>query len=583
MNKSARIFEKMKEARLVALLNPRSEEECLTAFEICEAEGIILEIAFRSEFALGGMKAIMQKYPDGLILAGTVMTGQQAKAAIDAGVAGVVSADYIPEVVDCCVEKDIMCVPGGLSDAGKQLVRKAEGYGCGFGELEERYPYQWVYKLFPAFSGRIANLDMAKAWRGPYKNLAIVYTGGITLETLKKASRTDPQGIYCASELAKQIDDPDAMKGEIRRWKEALKSSPVIGRERSLPEKPDSRVQSSKVVTFGEMMVRLSPPKGVRLQQAKAFDIHFGGAEANVAVSLAQFGLQASFVSAFPPNDLGDSAVGTLRRYGVDTQFVVRKGDRLGIYYLEHGHGTRPSKVVYDRAFSAVSTLGPEDVDWENVLDGAGWFHWTGITPALSDSLLAVLREGVETAQKKGITVSVDLNFRKKLWNEDRARDVMTDLMSFVDILIGNEEDPIRIFGIEPKGTDVDKGKLDVEGYKELTKTLMDRFRFKKVAVTLRESLSASENFWSACLFNGKEFILGPRYHAPIVDRVGTGDAFAAGLIYSLLQGKKDGEALSFGIAAACLKHSIWGDFNIVHADEVERLAAGEKSGRVRR
>jgi 2-dehydro-3-deoxygluconokinase len=555
----------------------------VTAFEICEAEGIILEIAFRSEFALGGMKAIMKKYPDGLILAGTVMTGHQAKGAIDAGVAGVVSADYVPEVVDVCADRDIMCIPGGLTDVGKQLVRKAEGYRCGFTELKEKYPYQWVYKLFPAFSGGIANIDLAKAWRGPYKNLAVVYTGGITLETLKKASHTDPQGIFCGSGLAKHIEVPEKMKEEIRRWKKALKPAPVIERERSVPEKPDSRVQGSRVVTLGEMMARLSPPKGMRLRQANAFDIHFGGAEANVAVSLAQFGIQVSFVSAFPPNDLGDSAVGTLRRYGVDTRFVVRKDGRLGLYYLEHGHGARPSKVVYDRAFSAVSTLDPEDVDWANVLDGASWFHWTGITAALSGSLLDVLQKGLEIARKNGITVSVDLNYRKKLWDEDRAREVMTDLMSFVDILIGNEEDPIKIFGIEPKGTDVDKGKLDVEGYKELTKTLRDRFSFKKVAITLRESVSASENFWSACLFNGKEFIHGPRYHVPVIDRVGTGDAFAAGLIYSLLQGKNDGKALSFGIAAACLKHSIWGDFNIVDVEEVERFAAGETSGRVRR
>jgi 2-dehydro-3-deoxygluconokinase len=583
MNRSAAFFKKLKDARLVALLNPGSEEECIAAFEICEAEGIILEIAFRSEFALGGMKAIMQKYPDGLILAGTVMTSDQANAAIDADVAGVISADYIPEVVDACVEKDIMCIPGGLSDAGKQLVRKAAGYRCDLDELKERHPYQWVYKLFPAFSGGIANIDLAKAWRGPYKNLTVIYTGGITLETLKRASHADPQGIFCASGLTKHIDDPDGMRAEIRRWKEALKPAPVFENKRSVQEKPVSRIQGSKVVTFGEMMVRLSPPKGVRLQQTKAFDVHFGGAEANVAVSLAQFGLQASFVSAFPLNELGDSAVGTLKRYGVDTQFVVRKGDRLGVYYLEHGHGARPSKVVYDRAFSAVSTLDPEDVDWENVLNGAGWFHWTGITPALSDSLLEVLREGLGIAKKRGITVSVDLNFRKRLWSENRAQEVMTSLMSFVDILIGNEEDPIKIFGIEPKGTDVDKGKLDVEGYKELTQTLADRFGFKKVAITLRESISASENFWSACLFNGEEFIRGPRYHAPIVDRVGTGDAFAAGLIYSILQGKEDGEALSFGIAAACLKHSIWGDFNIVRVEEVERLAAGETSGRVRR
>jgi 2-dehydro-3-deoxygluconokinase len=222
-------------------------------------------------------------------------------------------------------------------------------------------------------------------------------------------------------------------------------------------------------------------------------------------------------------------------------------------------------------------------VDWETVLDGARWFHWTGITPALSDSLLGTLRNGLELAKKNGIRVSVDLNYRKKLWAEEKAQAVMTSLMSYVDILIGNEEDPIKVFGIKPEGTDVDKGKLNVEGYRDLTKILVDQFHFEKVAITLRESISASENFWSACLFNGEEFILGPRYHVPIVDRVGTGDAFAAGLIYSLLQGKKDKEALAAGIAAASFKHSILGDFNIVSLQEVERLASGETSGRVQR
>ncbi len=583
MKKSEKIFEKLKEARLVALLNPKSIDECVKAYEVTKAEGIVLEVAFRSAHAPGGLEAIFSKYPDALVLAGTVMTGRQAEQAIESGVSGVVSADYIPDVVDVCVKKDIMCIPGGLSDAGKQLVQKADGYGCAMDELRDSHPYQWVYKLFPAFSGGIANIDLVQAWRGPYKDLTVVYTGGISLDTLKRTIQTDPQGIFCSSVLAKHIGDPEKMKSEIGRWKETLKSGSVLKKEKPALAKHATRIQRQKVVTFGEMMLRLSPAAGVRLQQAMTFDIHFGGAEANVAVSLAQFGVNACYVSAFPDNDMGDNAIGTLKRYGVDTQFVVRKGNRIGIYYLEHGHGIRPSKVVYDRAHSAVSNLGPGDVDWNRILDRANWFHWTGITPALSDSLLHVLEAGLEIAKKKGITVSADLNFRKKLWTEQKAQMVMSGLMSFVDILIGNEEDPIKVFGIEPKGTDVDRGKLDVEGYRGLTKALVDRFGFKKVAITLRESISASENFWSACLFNGEEFIQGPRYHAPIVDRVGTGDAFAAGLIYGLLQGKMDREALSFGVAAACLKHSIWGDFNIASVEEVERLGAGETTGRVQR
>lgn len=577
------IFDKLRRSRLVALLNPKSIAECVKAYEICEAEGIILEIAFRSEHTLKGMEAIIEKHPEALVLAGTVMTVRQAEQAIKLGASGVVSADYIPDVIDICVRNDVMCVPGGLSDAGKQLVRKAEGYGCSIEDLRKDYPYQWVYKLFPAFSGKIANIDLARAWRGPYKDLAVVYTGGITLEKLKHTVQTDPQGVFCASVLAKHVDEPEKMKAEIKRWQEALEPDSVQKKERPALEKPVVPAQGPKIVTFGEMMVRLSPPAGVRLQQAQSFDVHFGGAEANVAVSLAHFGMNACFVSAFPRNDMGDNAIGTLKRYGVDTQFIVRKGQRMGIYYLEHGHGARPSKVIYDRAHSAVSALGPQDVDWERVLDGTLWFHWTGITPALSASLLDALMAGLEIAKKKGITVSADLNYRKKLWSKEEAGEVLTNLMSYVDILIGNEEDPIEVFGIKPEGTDVDKGKLDIEGYKNMTKALVNRFGFKKVAITLRESISASENYWSACLFNGREFIKGPRYHVRIVDRVGTGDAFAAGLIYSLLEGRNDTEALSFGVAAACLKHSIWGDFNVACAEEVERLAAGETSGRVRR
>jgi 2-dehydro-3-deoxygluconokinase len=583
MEKSERIFKKLKEQKLVCLLNPKSAEECVEAFEICEAEGIILEIAFRSPHAYGGLHAVFSKFPDALILAGTVMTGPQAEKAIETGIAGIVSADYIPEVVDVCVKNDIMCIPGGLSDAGKQLVRKAEGYGCSIDDLKKNYPHQWVYKLFPAFAGEVKNIDLAEAWRGPYKDLAVVYTGGITLDTLREVIHKDPRGIYCASSLAKNIDEPERMKAEIRRWKEALLPDSTPKKEMPAARKHVSRIPAPKVVTFGEMMVRLSPPAGIRLREASGFDVHFGGAEANVAVSLSQFGVNACFVSAFPDNDLGDNAVRTLKRYGVNTQHVVRKGKRMGIYFLEHGHGARPSKVVYDRSHSAVSMLGPEDVDWERVLDGANWFHWTGITPALSDSLLAALREGLHTAKNKGVPVSVDLNFRKKLWTEEKAQKIMTGLMSYVDILIGNEEDPIKMFALTPKDTDVKKGQLNVEGYKDLTKALWDRFGLMKAAITLRESLSASENYWSACLFNGTEFILSPRYHTPVMDRVGTGDAFAAGLIYGFLQGKQDDEALSFGVAAACLKHSILGDFNLVHAEEVERLAGGDTTGRVQR
>ncbi len=576
------IFKEIKKNQLVALLIPKSKEECVTAYEFFQPIGITIEIALRSEYAIEGIKAILLKYPDALVLAGTVMTRRQAEDAIKAGTAGVVSADYIPAVVDVCVENDIMCIPGGLSDAGKQLAQKAEKYGCSLEELRQKYPYQWIYKLFPTFSGKLSQMDLAHSWKGPFRDMTVIYTGGITLDTLREAVRKDPKGIFCASALTKHIDELEKMKADAEQWKEVLEPmhpEKVV----SQPKKSIDKTSDPKVVTFGEMLMRLSPSKGIRLSQTQNFDLNFGGAEANVAVALAGFGAQASYVTVLPDNDLGNNACQTLKRYGVDTQFIIRRGKRMGVYYLEHGSGPRPSKVIYDRAHSAFSEIEPGDLDWEQVLEKAQWFHWTGITPALGDSAIASLRRGLETAKKKKITVSADLNYRKKLWSEEKAKAVMEELMPFVDILIGNEEDPTRVFGIKPKGTEVAKGKLNIEGYRALAQALVEKFSFKKVAITLRESISASENYWSACLFDGKDFYESPRYHVWIIDRVGTGDAFAAGLIYSFLEGKADPEALSFGVAAACLKHSISGDFTSVSVREVEQLLAGETTGRVER
>ena len=582
MKKSERIFADLQKNQLIALLIPKRKEDCVAAYELCKPHGIILEIALRSEYGIDGIKAILNKYPKALVLAGTVLTRQQAENAINAGAAGIVSADYIPAVVDVCVKSDIMCVPGGLSDVGKQLVQKAEGYGCSLEELRLKYPYQWVYKLFPVFSGKLSHVDLPRSWKGPFKDMTVIYTGGITINTLEEVVRKDSRGIFCASALTKHLDKPEAVISEIKQWKEILRPESIRA-VTSKPEKSADDALIPRVVTFGEMMIRLSPPPGVRLEQARNFDLNFGGAEANVAVALARFGLDVSFVTVLPDNDLGDNACSALKMHGVDTRFIIRRGKRMGVYYLEHGSGPRPSKVTYDRAHSAFSDMKPDDLDWEQVFEKTQWFHWTGITPALGDSVEASLRKGLEIAKRKGIMVSVDLNYRQKLWKEEKAQAVMTELMPFVDILIGNEEDPTRVFGIKPKGTDITAGKLDIEGYRELAKTMVKHFGFKKVAITLRESISASENTWSACLFDGRNFFKSPKHHVWIVDRVGTGDAFAAGLIYSMLKGKTDQEVLSFGVAAACLKHSIRGDFTVVSIQEVERLAAGETSGRVQR
>jgi 2-dehydro-3-deoxygluconokinase len=338
-----------------------------------------------------------------------------------------------------------------------------------------------------------------------------------------------------------------------------------------------------KVVTFGEIMMRLSPPGYKRFVQAESFDVVYGGGEANVAVSLANYGLDSYFVTKVPAHEIGECAVSNLRRFGVNTDYVLRGGDRLGIYFLETGASQRPSKVIYDRSASSIAEVKPEEFDWLEILKSATWFHFTGITPALSDNAAAACLNAVKTAKKLGVSVSTDLNYRKKLWTTEKANKVMSELMEYVDVAIGNEEDAEKVFGIKAKGSDVTTGELDIAGYEEVARALVERFGFKKVGITLRESLSASDNNWSAMLYDGNSTYVSKKYPIHIVDRVGGGDSFCGGLIYSLISGKDCQSAIEFAVAASCLKHTIFGDFNLVKADEVERLAGGDASGRVQR
>lgn len=339
----------------------------------------------------------------------------------------------------------------------------------------------------------------------------------------------------------------------------------------------------NRIITLGEIMLRLSPPGYERILQTESFDVKFGGGEANVAVSLANYGESAAFVSAVPDNLLGQAAINSLRRYGVDTSLILRSGKRLGIYYLEKGASQRPSKVVYDRAASSISEVSADQFDWDNIFSGADWLHFTGITPALSDSAAALCLEAVKQAKAKGLQVSCDLNYRKNLWSKEKAGQVMETLMPYVDLCIANEEDAADVFAIKAKHTDIQQGSLDKEGYIEVAKELIRRFGLKRVAITLRESLSASTNNWSALLTDGKEFNFAKKYTIQIVDRVGGGDSFGAGLIYGLLNLDSDREALEFATAASCLKHTIEGDYNLVSVSEVTALMKGDGSGRVQR
>ena len=338
-----------------------------------------------------------------------------------------------------------------------------------------------------------------------------------------------------------------------------------------------------KVVTFGELMLRLAPEGYLRFVQSKKFEATFGGAEANVAVSLANYGLNASFVSKLPSHEIGQMAVNSLREFGVDTSLITRGGDRVGIYYCEKGASQRPSKVIYDRAYSSIAMARPEDFDWNKIFEGVEWFHFTGITPALSDNVAEICLEALKIAKKKGITVSCDLNFRKKLWSKQKAGEVMGKLCHYIDYCIANEEDAKDVFGIEAENTDIYGGKLNREGYISVAKQLTERFNFKGVAIALRESKSANDNDWSGMLYTGGEAYFSKKYSMHIVDRVGGGDSFGGGLIYSLVNGFDSQQAIEFAVAASCLKHSIEGDYNMVSVSEVLNLAGGDASGRVQR
>ena len=342
----------------------------------------------------------------------------------------------------------------------------------------------------------------------------------------------------------------------------------------------------ARVVTMGEIMLRLSTPNNEKFIQADEFDVCYGGGEANVAVSLANYGHDAAFVTKVPENPIGDCAVAALRKLNVDTKFIAKGGERLGIYFLESGSAMRASNVVYDRAHSSISTAEVSDFDFDEIFKDADWFHFTGITPAVSDAAAELTEAALKAAKAHGVKVSVDLNFRKKLWSSEKAQKVMSNLMQYVDVCIGNEEDAEKVLRFKPGNTDVTGGNLELDGYKDIFRQMVEKFNFEYVISSLRVSHSASDNGWSACIYSRdtKEFYHSREYRIrPIVDRVGGGDSFAGGTICGFLDGKNFKEALEFGVAASALKHTIPGDFNLVSRADVEALAGGDGSGRVQR
>jgi len=339
----------------------------------------------------------------------------------------------------------------------------------------------------------------------------------------------------------------------------------------------------ARAVTFGEIMMRLNPEGHLRFVQATKFEASYAGGEANVAVSLANYGIDATFVTKAPAHEIGQCAVNAVRQFGVDTSHISRGGDRLGVYFVEKGASQRASKVIYDRARAAIALANKTDFNWKEIFKGADWFHFTGITPALGGNLPDICLEALKIAKELGVTVSCDLNYRNKLWSREKAGEVMAKLMPYVDLCIANEEDAADVFGIHAEGTDITSGKVNHEGYINVAKQLKERFGFKKVAITLRGSVSASDNKWAAMLYDGEKAYFSKEYLIHIVDRVGGGDSFGGALIYALLEGYEPQAAVDFAVAGSCLKHSIEHDFNLMSVKEVESLASGNASGRVQR
>ena len=340
----------------------------------------------------------------------------------------------------------------------------------------------------------------------------------------------------------------------------------------------------SGVVTFGEVMLRLATQRRERFTQTRDFEVTYGGGECNVAVSLANFGVPATFVSSVPANDIGQACINYVRQFGVDVSKIIRTGDRLGIYYLESGASMRASKVIYDRAGSSISTVKPNTFDWEEIFSEKDWFHFTGITPAISESAAATCEEAIEVASALGLTVSVDMNYRKNLWSPEKAQSTMKPLMKFIDVAIGNEEDAEKCLGISAEGVDVTSGEIDPDAYTTVIKRLVDEYGFKKVGITLRESISADDNNWSAMYFDGKKIHTGKKYPVRIVDRVGGGDSFSAGVIFGNLKSNwTSQDILDFAVACSALSHTFHGDFNLVDEKEVMSIVGGDTSGRVQR
>ena len=573
------ILEKIQELGIVPVVVIDDADDAISVAQALIDGGLpAAEVTFRTDAAEESIKRISKAFPDMLVGAGTVLTVEQVDKAVAAGAKFIVSPGFNPNVVKHCIEKNIAVAPGCNNPSNMEAA------------LEMGLD---VVKFFPAqASGGLAAI---KAMAAPYVNLKFMPTGGINEKNIKEYL-SFKKIIACGGSW--MVSSALVKNKEFDKIKELTAQAVKMVEEVRNPAPEASGAPSAKsidlpkqnkvkkVVTLGEIMLRLSTPNNEKFIQADEFDINYGGGEANVAVSLSNFGFDTEYVTALPANPIGDAAIAALRKYNVGTKYISRSGERVGIYYLESGSAMRASNVVYDRAHSSISEAAVSEFDFNEIFKDADWFHVTGITPAISDSAAALTKAACIAAKANNVVISCDLNFRKKLWSSEKAKKVMTDLMQYVDVCIGNEEDAEKVLGFKAKNTDVTKGELNLKGYEEVFNEMADAFGFKYIISSLRQSYSASNNGWSACIMDGtsREFYHSKTYTIlPIVDRVGGGDSFAAGCIAGLLDGKSMEEALEFGVAASALKHTIPGDFNLVTRADVESLAGGDGSGRVQR
>ena len=566
-------YEKIKECKMIPVIALENTKDAKPLAKALYEGGLkSAEVTFRCEGAEVCIKAMKEEYPDMLVGAGTVLSKEQVDKALEAGAEFIVSPGLSEEIVEYCMTKNVCVIPG-VSTASE--VAKAYEMGLR------------VVKFFPAEAN--GGVKMLKALSAPYNMMSFMPTGGISKENMNSYYELKNViacgGSFMIDKNAINAGDFGKIKNLSKEVSDILfgsddKSSKVCNKKDGIDL---SNLSDKKVVTFGELMLRLAPEGYLRFVQAEKFQATFGGGEANVSVSLASFGMNSVFVSKIPSHEIGQMAVNSLRKYGVDTSEIVRGGNRLGVYYLEKGASQRPSKVIYDRAGSAIAEATLDDFDWDKIFEGAGWFHFTGITPALSENAAKICEKACMVAKEKGIVISCDLNYRNKLWSKEKAKEVMSKLCKYVDVCISNEEDANDVFGIKAPNTDVTAGEINSDGYKYVADELKKRFGFSYVAITLRESFSANDNRWGAMLYDGNDYYFSKKYNVHIVDRVGGGDSFGGGLIYSLSHNFSSSDAIEFAVAASCLKHAIEGDYNFVTVDEVNKLAKGDASGRVQR